>query len=52
LICPSFSAALPHLVLNHKTNEPTYYKVDPLSYMDGSDGTHFVKSQYRWADRG
>ncbi len=27
-----------HLVLNHKTNEPTYHKVDPLSYMDGSDG--------------
>lgn len=26
-----------HLVLNHKTNESTYYEVDPL-YADGSDG--------------
>ena len=26
-----------HLVLGHKTNGPTYLKVDPMSYMDGSD---------------
>jgi len=26
-----------HLVLNHNTNGPTYYEVDPL-YADGSDG--------------
>jgi hypothetical protein len=27
-----------HLVLNHKTNEPTEFTVDSLSYMSGSDG--------------
>ncbi len=27
-----------HLVLNHKTNEPTEFSVDPLCVTNGSDG--------------
>jgi len=40
-----------HLVLNHKTNGPTEFSVDPLGYTCGSDGTHFVKYQFQWVDR-
>ncbi|MCP4416284.1 MAG: recombinase family protein [Chloroflexi bacterium] len=28
-----------HLVLGHKTNEPTYFEADPFLYRSGSDGT-------------
>ncbi len=36
-----------HLVLNHKTNEPTYHEVDPL-YSHGSDGD---RTRDLWLDR-
>ena len=29
-----------HLVLNHKTNEPTEFSVDSYRYTNGSDGNH------------
>lgn len=28
-----------HLVLGHKTNEPTYFEADPFLYRSGNDGT-------------
>ena len=37
-----------HLVLNHKTKEPTYYEVDPMRYTDGSDGD---RTRDLWLDR-
>lgn len=37
-----------HLVLNHKTKEPTYYEVDPMSYTDGSDGLGTLTCKISW----
>ena len=38
-----------HLVLNHKTNKPTFYEVDPFSYMDGSDELRSLICIISWA---
>ena len=40
-----------HLVLNHNANEPTEFSIDSSLSAGGSDGTHFVKSQFRQVNR-
>lgn len=35
-----------HLVLGHKTNEPTYQEVDPFLYQSGSDGIRSLTCIY------